>query len=47
MVDVKAPEGVFEGKVFKFPARVYYEDTDAGGLGFFSYYLKFAGRGRN
>lgn len=46
MVDVKAPEGVFEGKVFKFPARVYYEDTDAGGVVYYANYLKFAERAR-
>ena len=46
MVDVKAPEGVFDGKVFKFPARVYYEDTDAGGVVYYANYLKFAERAR-
>ena len=46
MVDVKAPEGVFDGKVFRFPARVYYEDTDAGGVVYYANYLKFAERAR-
>ena len=28
------------------PVRVYYEDTDAGGIVFYANYLKFAERGR-
>lgn len=30
----------------KFGVRVYYEDTDAGGIVFYANYLKFAERGR-
>ena len=30
----------------KFPVRVYYEDTDAGGVVYYANYLKFAERGR-
>ena len=29
-----------------FPVRVYYEDTDAGGIVYYANYLKFAERGR-
>lgn len=43
---VKAPEGKFFGKVFVFPARVYYEDTDAGGVVYYANYLKYAERAR-
>lgn len=43
---VKAPEGKFYGKVFVFPARVYYEDTDAGGVVYYANYLKYAERAR-
>lgn len=43
---VKAPEGKFYGKVFVFPARVYYEDTDAGGVVYYANYLKYAERVR-
>lgn len=43
---VKAPEGNFYGKVFVFPARVYYEDTDAGGVVYYANYLKYAERAR-
>ena len=30
----------------RLPVRVYYEDTDAGGIVFYANYLKFAERGR-
>ena len=30
----------------KFPIRIYYEDTDAGGVVYYGNYLKFAERGR-
>lgn len=33
-------------KSFSIPVRVYYEDTDAGGIVYHSNYLKFAERGR-
>lgn len=36
-----SPDGVHV-----FPVRVYYEDTDAGGIVYHSNYLKFAERGR-
>ena len=32
--------------VFGFPLRVYWEDTDAGGIVFYANYLKFMERGR-
>jgi acyl-CoA thioester hydrolase len=32
--------------VFKFPVRVYWEDTDAGGIVFYANYLKFFERAR-
>ncbi|MDR1709287.1 MAG: YbgC/FadM family acyl-CoA thioesterase, partial [Candidatus Accumulibacter sp.] len=31
---------------FAFPVRVYYEDTDAGGVVYYANYLKFLERGR-
>lgn len=31
---------------FVYPARVYYEDTDAGGIVYYANYLKFAERAR-
>lgn len=44
--DINAPQGKFYGKAFVFPARVYYEDTDAGGVVYYANYLKFAERAR-
>lgn len=34
------------GTVFNFPIRVYYEDTDAGGIVYYANYLKFFERAR-
>ena len=45
-MDVQAPQGIFYGKTFVFPARVYYEDTDAGGVVYYANYLKYAERAR-
>jgi len=33
-------------KIFSWPTRVYYEDTDAGGVVFYANYLKFFERAR-
>ncbi len=46
MTEVKAPQGLFEGSKFYFPVRIYYEDTDAGGIVYYANYLKFAERAR-
>ncbi|MDR3516268.1 MAG: tol-pal system-associated acyl-CoA thioesterase [Azospirillaceae bacterium] len=35
-----------DGPVFRFPVRVYYEDTDAGGIVYHAAYLRFAERAR-
>lgn len=35
-----------EPKVFRWPVRVYWEDTDAGGIVFYANYLKFFERAR-
>lgn len=34
------------GMVFEFPVRVYYEDTDAGGIVYYANYLRFFERAR-
>ena len=34
-------------KHFRFPLRVYYEDTDFGGIVYYANYLKFIERGRS
>ena len=41
-----APQGCFDGKKFYFPVRIYYEDTDAGGIVYYANYLRFAERAR-
>ena len=38
--------GQIENKIFVYPVRVYYEDTDAGGIVYYANYLKFAERAR-
>ncbi|MCK5042238.1 MAG: YbgC/FadM family acyl-CoA thioesterase, partial [Sphingomonadales bacterium] len=38
--------GVIADGVHSFPIRVYYEDTDAGGIVYHSQYLNFMERGR-
>ena len=43
---VPAP-GWFEGKIFVFPLRVYYEDTDLSGVVYHATYLRFMERGRS
>lgn len=35
-----------QNKVFSYPVRVYYEDTDAGEIVYYANYLKFAERAR-
>ncbi len=43
MVEKVRPNGA---AVHRFPIRVYYEDTDAGGIVFYANYLRFAERAR-
>lgn len=43
---IEAPKGVLNGSKFEFPVRIYYEDTDAGGIVYYANYLKFAERAR-
>ena len=38
--------GTIEGSVHVFPVRVYFEDTDAGGIVYYANYLRFAERAR-
>jgi len=39
-------QGVVDGRVHRLPLRVYYEDTDAGGIVYHAAYLRFAERAR-
>lgn len=41
-----AGSGRLEDGVHRFPLRVYYEDTDAGGVVYHAAYLRFAERAR-
>ena len=41
-----SPSGWFEGTCHVYPARVYYEDTDAAGIVYYANYMKFAERAR-
>lgn len=43
---VTPPTGEMNDDIFMFPVRVYYEDTDAGGIVYYANYLKFAERAR-
>ena len=38
--------GAMHGRIFTWPIRVYWEDTDAGGIVFYANYLKFFERAR-
>ncbi len=44
--NVSVAQGQFFGKVFAFPVRIYYEDTDAGGIVYYANYLRLAERAR-
>ena len=46
MFDIRPAMGKFFDKCFAFPIRVYYEDTDAGGIVYYANYLRFAERAR-
>lgn len=46
----ESPEGgrsYFDGNEHVLTVRIYYEDTDAGGVVYYANYLKFAERGRS
>ena len=43
---VKPAIGTVVSGVFLYPVRVYYEDTDAGGIVYYANYLKFSERAR-
>lgn len=47
MVQILPAAGVLQNGIFAYPVRVYYEDTDAGGIVYYANYLKFAERARS
>ena len=46
VVEMSPATGVLNGRTHVLPVRVYYEDTDAGGIVYHANYLRFAERGR-
>ena len=46
MTALAPTSGELRGKFHVFPVRVYYEDTDAGGIVYHANYLRFAERAR-
>ncbi len=46
-IEVMPATGQIDNKIFTYPVRVYYEDTDAGGIVYYANYLKFAERARS
>ncbi len=46
MTDAWVSGARMDGMLHRFPVRVYYEDTDAGGIVYHSRYLNFAERAR-
>lgn len=46
MAEPAAAVGPLAGGEFRFPVRVFYEDTDAGGIVYHANYLRFAERAR-
>ncbi len=46
MTNIMPANGVINDKMFSYPIRIYYEDTDAGGIVYYANYLKFAERAR-
>ena len=47
MAEILPAKGILKDGIFYFPVRVYYEDTDAGGIVYYANYLKFAERARS
>jgi len=45
--DLSPTSGLVADGVHRFPIRVYYEDTDAGGIVYHANYLRFAERARS
>lgn len=46
MSSTTTPSGWVEGRTHFFPVRVYFEDTDAGGVVYHATYLRYAERAR-
>lgn len=47
MTEILPHSGIMKGKIHYFPIRVYYEDTDVGGVVYYANYLKYMERARS
>ena len=46
MTEISPHSGIIKQNIHYFPVRVYYEDTDVGGVVYYANYLKFMERAR-
>lgn len=47
MTEISPHSGIIKQNIHYFPVRVYYEDTDVGGVVYYANYLKFMERARS
>lgn len=47
MTEILPHSGIMKEKIHHFPVRVYYEDTDVGGVVYYANYLKYMERARS
>lgn len=47
MTEILPHSGIIKGNIHHFPLRVYYEDTDVGGVVYYANYLKYMERARS
>lgn len=47
MTKISPHSGIIKDKVHHFPIRVYYEDTDVGGVVYYANYMKYMERARS
>lgn len=47
MTEISPHSGIIKENIHYFPLRVYYEDTDVGGVVYYANYLKFMERARS
>lgn len=46
MSEIQPGSGIYEDGAYRYAVRVYFEDTDAGGIVYYANYLRFAERAR-
>ena len=47
LLSARSPDNATQSPVFALPIRIYYEDTDAGGVVYYANYLRFCERARS